>query len=279
MRALPLLPLLLLAVACGDNLTLPPEREPATSDDPAKLACTPDGDGTIARSELAAAIGVPIGYLVSPPGAERPVDLRGVPGDDGATVWDLSIDYADDRALRVTPSTPAGTWFEASFPEEGAFVTPLDPEGRNLSVGVLREDGLYLLGVASAEADPPGGRTLLVYQEPILTLALPVVVGNQHVAVGTIENGVIQGLPYAGRDVYEVEVDGLGALDLPQLSFDQVHRVTTKVTVEPVVGESVVQRQVSFYAECFAEVARATATADEDDALFATAGELRRLGL
>lgn len=279
MRAPVLLSLALLAAACGDNLTLPPEREPATSEDPAELACTPDGDGVIERSELAAAIGVPIGYLVSPPGAERPVDLRGTPGDDGATAWDLSIDYADDRALRVTPQTPAGAWYEASFPEEGAFVTPLDPEGRNVSIGVLREDGLYLLGVASAEADPPEGRTLLVYQEPILTLALPVVVGNQHVAVGTIEDGLIQGLPYAGRDVYEVEVDALGSLDLPQLSFDQVHRVTTKVTVEPVVGESVVQRQVSFYAECFAEVARATATDGEDEALFTAASELRRLGL
>ena len=77
-----------------------------------------------------------------------------------------------------------------------------------------------------------------------------------------------------------MKVDALGSIDLPQLSFDQVHRVNTKVTVEPVVGSSVTRRQVSFYAECFAEVARATASEDEEDEpLFGTAGELRRLGL
>ncbi len=281
-RCHPLLSLVLAALAtsaCGENLTLPPEREPATSEDPAELACTPDLDGVIQRDELAAAIGVPIGYLVSPPGTERPVDLRGTAEENGKTHWDLSIDYADDRALSITPKTPEDAWYEDSFPEDGAFVTPLDAGGRVESIGVLRDDGLYLLGVASAEADPPEGRTLLVYQEPILVLALPVVVGNEHVAVGTIENGFALGLPYAGRDVYEVKVDALGSLDVPQLSFDQVHRVITQVTVEPVVGTSVTRRQVSFYAECFAEVARATAEDGEEDTLFGTAGELRRLGL
>jgi hypothetical protein len=281
MKRLPSLLLCLVATtsaACGDNLTFPPEREAATSEDPSELACTPDIDGVLRRDELAAAIGVPIGYLVSPPGTERPVDLRGTPDDDGKTHWDFSIDYADDRALEITPRTPAGAWYEAEFAEEGAFVTPLDAGGRIESIGVLRDDGLYLLGVASAEADPPEGRTLLVYQDAILILALPIVLGNEHVAVGTIEDGLAQGLPYAGRDVYAVNVDALGSIDLPQLSFDQVHRVVTQVTVEPVVGSSVTRRQVSFYAECFAEVARASADGEEDDVLFGTASELRRLG-
>ncbi len=263
--------------ACGDNLTLPPERTPAQGSDTQELECIPDLDGIIQRDELAAAIGVPINYLVSPPGVERPVDLKGTPDEEGKTVWNLSVDYADDQALVVTPSTPAGTWFEGLFDVEGAFVTPFDAGGTVLSVGVLEDDGLYLLGVVSAEENPDDGQTRLVYTDPVLVLALPVEVGESHVSVGEVVDGTAFGLPYAGRDVYEVAVDALGAADLPQLSFDQVHRVVTKVTVEPVVGTSTSRRQVSFFAECFAEIGRASADGDEDE-LFTTATELRRLG-
>jgi hypothetical protein len=263
--------------ACGDNLTLPPERAPAESGDTQELDCIPDLNGTIERDELAAAIGVPINYLVSPPGVERPVDLAGSQDGEGKTIWNFSVDYADDQALVVTPTTPAGTWFEGLFDVEGAFVTPFDAGGAVLSVGVLADDGLYLLGVVSSEEEPKDGQTRLVYTDPVLILPLPVEVGASHVAVGEIIDGAAFGLPYAGRDVYEVSVDAIGAADLPQLSFDQVHRVVTKVTVEPVVGTSASRRQVSFYAECFAEIARASADGDEDE-LFGTATELRRLG-
>ncbi len=277
MRKTPTFLLLLALVDCGDNLTLPPERQPAQSGATQELECIPDLDGKIQRDELAAAIGVPINYLVSPPGLERPVDLVGSPDGDGKTVWNLSVDYADDQALVVIPSTPAGTWFENLFDTEGAFVTPFDAGGTVVSVGVLEDDGLYLLGVVSAEEEPTDGQTRLIYSEPVLVLALPVEVGESHVSVGEIVDGMAFGLPYAGRDVYEVAVDAIGAADLPQLSFDQVHRVVTKVTVEPVVGTSASRRQVSFYAECFAEIARASADGDEDP-LFGTASELRRLG-
>ena len=75
-----------------------------------------------------------------------------------------------------------------------------------------------------------------------------------------------------------LDFDAMGAIDLPQLTFDQVHRVRTKVTVEPAVGATVVRRQVSFFAECFGEVARVTSQNDEPEADFTTAAELRRLG-
>lgn len=264
---------------CGDNLTLPPERAPATGQDSPEIQCVPDLDGKIERDELAAAIGVPIHYVVSPPGVDRPVDLKGTQDGDGKTVWNFSVDYADDQSLVLTPSTPKKTWFEDYFAdEEAAFVTPFDPAGTVLSVGVLKDDGLYLLGIVSAEEEPEDGQTRLIYTEPVLVLALPVEVGESHVSVGELRNAVAFGLPYAGEDTYEVAVDAIGAADLPQLSFDQVLRVTTKVTVSPTVGTSASRRQVSFYAECFAEVARASADGDEDP-LFGTATELRRLGL
>ena len=72
-------------------------------------------------------------------------------------------------------------------------------------------------------------------------------------------------------------------LKLPQLTFQQTIRVRTRVTLEPVAGPSLVTRQVSFLAECYGEVARATsaqqAASEADlDLVFTEAAEVRRLG-
>jgi hypothetical protein len=261
---------------CGDNLTVPPERDPATDPDPLPLACVPNLDERIDAAELQPAIGTEIRYVVSPPGATRSIDPTGTT-TDGIPEWDFATDYADDQSLTVVPATLSGKWYASSFPG-GAFVTPFNREGSLDSIGLTREDGILLLGLASSEQDPPEGRTLLVYDPPIVVLKLPVEVGPAYTSVGEITNGVVQGLPYAGRDTYEVTVDAVGSIDLPQLTFEEVHRVRTKVTVEPAVGAPVVRRQVSFYAECFAEVARATSADGEEADLFTNAAELRRLG-
>jgi hypothetical protein len=268
----------LTAIACGDNLTVPPDRDPAQSPDPTALTCLPNLDMRIDRAELEPAIGTPVRYVVSPPGTSRQIDLAGEKDAEGGVIWHFAVDYADDQALTVVPSTLEGKWYASSFPD-GAFVTPLDAEGRIESIGLVREDALVLLGVASSEADPPEGRTLLPYGEPVIVVRFPVEVGSDFVSVGEISGGLYQGLPFAGRDTYEVSVDAVGSIDLPQLTFEQVFRVRTKVTQEPAVGASVVRRQTSFFAECFAEVARATSAPDEPEIDFTTTAELRRFGL
>jgi hypothetical protein len=266
------------ALACGDNLTLPPEREPAQTPPVPPLGCLPDLDGRIDGDEIVTALGTEVGFLVSPPGVERAVDLAGEDGEvEGERLWDFTVDYADDQALRITPTTLEGRWYASSF-ADGAFVTPFDASGTLENVLLRRDDALVLLGLASSEEAPPEGQTLLVYDPPITILRIPVEVGQSFVSTGEIVNGVIQGLPYAGRDTYEVSVDGMGRIDLPQLAFEQVHRVRTKVTVEPAVGAAVTRRQVSFFAECFAEVARATSRDGEESDDFTTTAELRRLG-
>jgi hypothetical protein len=98
------------------------------------------------------------------------------------------------------------------------------------------------------------------------------------VSVGEVENAKFRGLPYAGRDIYEVKVAAMGELALPSFSFEQVHKVHTKVTVQPAAGESSSTRQVSFLFECFGEVARATSQDGETEQDFSTAAEVRRLG-
>ena len=94
-----------------------------------------------------------------------------------------------------------------------------------------------------------------------------------------MRDGVVQGLPYAGRDTYQIEVSGAGELVLPDVTFTQVLRVRTHLTAQPAVGASRSQWQVSFLFECFGEVARATSRDGETAADFTTAAEVRRFGL
>ncbi len=94
-----------------------------------------------------------------------------------------------------------------------------------------------------------------------------------------MQNGTLRGLPYAGRDTYEVSIDAAGQLILPDLTFTQALRSRTHLTVEPAVGPNVSTRQTSWLFECFGEVARATSLDNEPNDDFTTTSELRRLGL
>lgn len=264
-------------VGCDENLTIVPNRSKATGAGVEPLACIPNLDGRIDSNELAAAIGVDVNYVVSPPGALRDVDLEGKPGEDGRLVWSFSSDFADDQSLVITPRLAKDQWYAASFPPD-AFVTPFDAGGRVDSIGRLTDQGLEVLGLASHEENPSEGQTLLIYGSPIQILKFPIQPGVEFVSTGTITNGKARGLPYAGKDTYEVKVDGIGSVDLPAFSFEEVHRVRTKVTVAPAVGAPVAQIQVSFFTECFGEVVRATSATGETNPGFAQAAELRRLG-
>jgi hypothetical protein len=80
-------------------------------------------------------------------------------------------------------------------------------------------------------------------------------------------------------------VDSSGELRLPDFTFSQVLRVSTKVTIKPKAGsqQGYSQRQVSFLFECFGEVARATSMLFTDPSEdpgrdFVDAREIRRLG-
>lgn len=266
----------LLGLGCGPNETFVP-RDAYAPGDAGTLECVPNLDGVIEATELQPALGVTQNLLVSPSGVERPVDVAGRVVDE-RRVWDLSLDYADDGLARLQALPLDGQWFADRF-EGGEFVAPVDAAATTL--GVYRHDAraLWLLGVASAEESPPSGQTLLVYSAPVELYRFPLRPGDEHVSVGEVSGGTLLGLPYAGRDVYEVRVVATGRLELPDLSFEQAHRVDTRVTVEPAVGVATSRRQVSWLFECFGEVARATSRPDEAQVDFDVAAELRRLSL
>ncbi|HOX46722.1 MAG TPA: hypothetical protein PK668_24190 [Myxococcota bacterium] len=263
---------------CGDNQTIVPERDPYQSPGQEPLACLPDLDGRLDADELQTAFAVPVRYLVSPAGETRAVDVVGEVDPAGRRVWDWGADYASDQLAVVEVRELQGQWYAASFPG-GQFVLPFDAGGRIESVHSRDEQGVYLHGLASAEQHPPEGQTLLPYQTPIQVNRFPLAPGDAWLSVGVVQNGVFRDLPFSSRDTYEFEVDGAGELALPDVTFTQALRVRTRTTIEPLVGQSTSQRQVSFFFECFGEVARATSQTDEPEEDFQTALEVRRLGL
>lgn len=280
-RAALLLPLALLAVSCQENETPFPEKSPYAATAPAALPCVPNLDGKIDASELTPAIGVPATYLVSPPGKDRTVDLAGRTDERGKLTWQLGIDFADDQVARIEASTLEGKWYAPSFTASvtNAFVAPIDAGRRTEGVYTHNETGVYLHGIASSEEDPPEGKSLLLYESPILLYRFPLEPGAAWSTTAEVKNGTLRGLPYAGRDTYEIKVDAAGVLGLPDFILTQALRVRTKVTVVPAAGQETTQRQTSFLFECLGEVARATSKLNEPDEGFTVASELRRLGL
>ena len=262
--------------ACDGNQTHP-MRDSFMPGDPTPLDCVPNLNGMLESQELTPALGVPVSLLVSPVGTPRDVNLVGAVIDE-QRVWDMSLDFADDQLARIEAAPLADQWFEASFPE-AEFVAPLDPAGETMGAYRHDDDALWLYGLASVAEEPAAGQTLIVYEAPVALYRFPIEVGGQWVSVGESRNAMLRGLPYAGRDVYEVSVVSAGRLELPDLAFQQVHRVDLRLVAEPAVGEPRIVRQSSFLFECFGEVARATGPANVDEADFGVAAELRRLSL
>ncbi len=263
--------------ACGDNQTHP-DRATYDAGPAQPLSCVPNLDGKIDRSELGAAIGVPARYLVSPVGVSRTVNQSGGVDAAGHKTWDFSTDYADDQAATISASAPTGKWYADKFP--GAqFVSPFDAGGAVDAVYSEDDTAIYLLGLASSIQNPADGQTLYVYDAPVPFLRFPLAPGKTWTSVGTTKNQMLRGLPFAGKDTYEVTVDSEGQMILPDVTFTQAIRVRTKITIEPTVGATTAQFQTSWFFECFGEVARATSKINEGSPDFTSALEIRRLGL
>ncbi len=263
---------------CGENLTQPPERTPFTPGQTPPLECVPNLDGQIDTDELPLVLDNPVSYLISPPNTQRPVDLVGQITDGGQRFWDWSKDRADDQELTVTATALQNQWYAQHF-EGGDFVLPLNADGQLATIYARDDSALRILGIASVAENPREGQTLLVYEEPVTLYRFPLKPGAESVEIGQVSNATLLGLPYAGRDVYRISVDGSGMLKVPLFTFTQALRVRQHITVEPAVGASTSRRQVSFLFECFGEVARATSNPDETEENFENAAEIRRIGM
>ena len=269
---------ILAVAACGENETPPPAKSSYVGVEPEPLPCVPNLDGKIEARELAPSIGIAATYLVSPPGKERMVDLLGAERA-GKRVWALGVDFADDQVARIAAQKLDGKWYAGEFAGvQNAIVTPIDAGGLTEGIYTHDETAFSLHGVASTSPDGPN-KTLLVYKTPIALYRFPLAPGVAYSTTGEVENGTFRGLPYAGRDTYEVKIDAAGEVSLPDFTLTQALRVKTKVTISPAAGQVTTQRQTSFLFECLGEVVRATSKLEEPDENFTVATELRRLGL
>ncbi len=268
----------LVVSGCGDNLSRLSEGSAGAApfgDVP--LACVPNLDGIITAGELAPTLGVPASYVVSAPGETRAVDLDGTVDAEGRRRWSFPA-QPSERTVSLAASEVVGAWYAASFPG-GRFASPLDVGGELHGIYSHDADALWLHGVASADEAPAAGKTLLVYASPIPLYRFPLEVGASWTATGSVTNGLLRGLPYAGEDTYDVTDDASGIVVLPELVFTQAHRLRTTVRVAPSAGTEATTRQVGFLFECFGELARLTSVKDEPSENFKTAAEVRRLGL
>jgi hypothetical protein len=264
-------------VACEPNQTHLDNNAPYEAGTVAPLSCVPNLDGVIQETELAAVLGVPVKYLVSPSGTSRAVNVAGQTDTQGQLVWDFGTDYADDQVASIEASALQGRWYASSFPN-GQFWTRFD--AADTLEGVYSQDanGLYLQGIASTTMSPAEGETLVVYETPVTLYEFPLKVGTTWTTTGVVRNGMIRGLQYAGQDTYQGTDAATGQLLLPDFTFTQAHRIEFVVTTVPAAGENIVTRQDSFLFECFGEVARATSQPNETNDDFTTASELRRFG-
>jgi hypothetical protein len=270
----------LATVSCGDNETPPPDHAAYDGGVGTALPCVPNLDGKIDSTELVPQIGIPASYLVSPSGKERPVDLAGQTDASGKLVWSFAVDFADDQVAKIAAQKLDGKWYASSFADvANPVVVALDAADRTEGVYTQDMTGFYLHGIASVTADAVEGKTLLVYTTPIMLYRFPLMPGAAWTSIGETLNATLRGLPYAGKDTYDVKVDGAGELDLPDFVITQALRVRTNVSISPSAGELTTQKTVSFLFECLGEVTRATSTLNETNDDFTTASELRRLGL
>ena len=267
-------------VSCGDNETPPPQHAAYDGGVGTALPCIPNLDGKIESRELVPQIGIPASYLVSPSGKERPVDLVGKTDPAGKQTWNFAVDFADDQVARVAAQKIDGKWYASSFAAvANPVVVALDVADRTEGVYTQDETGFFLHGIASVTPDAVEGKTLLVYNAPIMLYRFPLQPGAAWTSFGEVQNAMLHGLPYAGKDTYEVKVDGAGELGLPDFILTQALRVRTNVTVSPSAGQETKQRLVGFLFECLGEVTRATSKLNEPNENFTTASELRRLGI
>ena len=265
--------------ACGENRTIP-SKDAYVAPAVAPLTCLPNLDGKIEASELQAAIGIPVRYLASPPGASAAGRRSpGRPTPQGQRVWDLSIDYADDRVATLEASTVSGHWFAASFPD-GQWVAALDLGGTMLGVYSHRRQRpvppRLRLARRSAGQRQDAGRL----QPAGGDLPLPAGDGE---AVG--QRG-------PGEQRHRARAALRGPRHLP--GARRRRRASSSCPTSPSPrrcgcappppssrpsATPSCRRQVGWVFECFGEVARATAPDNELNDDFTTTAELRRLGL
>jgi len=256
-----------------DPLT-PDSHEIPLPDAVSPPVCPANNDGRIDAAEMPVAIGAAPAFVANAYGTEVAVAVDPV---DGA--WDFT-EGPEDVRTPMSVLAPGGFWFADRFPG-ATFVSPLSAQDPSVVAVYLADGtGVRLMGVASAEADPPSGRTLVVYDVPVPLFEFPLEVGRTYGATSSFKDALLFGIPNAGKEEYAIAVDAAGTLVLPAFTLHNTLRLRVEVSQRLVVApqpDPIRSIQFIFVHECIGEVARISSPVNTTDPHFATAREFRRL--
>lgn len=233
--------------------------------------CSGNNDGIIDRNELQFPVGVSVKYLSNPSGSTVMVTPDGTQTPTGRQ-WDLTSTAGDVHKL--TLEAIDGKWFAASFPG-ASYATVTDLATGTLGIFKVTNDAVLILGYASETPN----QTLMVYDQPIVSLQFPVMLGQSWVSRGHIVNGTLNGMPYASLDTYKITVDARGQALLPFLGFPNTLRVHVDLAQTLPGGVTVTRIQYLFFHECYGELGRMVSSPNELNESFTNAAEFRRLAL
>jgi len=275
MRALALGALLM---GCSTTAAQPPDDRESWGTLPLPAAtCVGDGDGVIEAGEIAPPeFSLHARFVVNRPGVEVAVTDR----------WAPTVD-AEGLMLDLAPQAMDAQWYAPRFPDAG-FAGLLDSTEGTWGAWALGEDGLALLGLATEDS----GDTALRYSEPVLTIPLPMAVGDtwQH---DVDAEGVVAGEPVP-RDLgadgvisvvhrwgFSVEERGVLAAPLGDLDTLRVRATVSTELHNSSAGliASDVQRVDLYVAECLGVVGRVRSRIDEPNPDFDVAVEVLLAGI
>ncbi len=240
--------------------------------------CQGNDDGVIEASELPWATGLSVPYLANAASSTVAVQPAGEE-IGGVTTWDFT-EAPGDLAVELDLVDPAGLWFEEHFPTASYGAPLFAHELGILALFAVGEDGWSMLGLASREASPADGQTLLVYDEPVEVYRFPLALGESWSATSTFRDATLYGVTNAGEEEYTFTVDASGDLLLPGFTMHNTLRLRVEVsqTFAVSAGDNPVLSVRHLYLhECFGELARITSLAGETGAAFTEASELRVL--
>jgi hypothetical protein len=231
--------------------------------------CAPNADGSIGAAEVPLAAGKMATFRVS---TSAMFETAGQASGSGSRNWNLAVSLDGDVDRSIALASPAGTWWEASFPD-ATYATTLAEGSDLLGVFRVQATGLTLLGVVSPEAG--SFRTELAYDPPATILALPFEAGSTWSSTSTI-SGTAQGAITAYTEHYATLVDEVGTMTTPYGDFP-VLRVATDLERTQGFATLSTSRTFAWVAECFGTVATARSQDFENAAEFDDPAEVRRL--
>ncbi len=238
---------------------VPPDTGPSE-------ACLPNGDGRITRLEVPIAPELRATWLV----AEN-ADFESTGTPNATPRWDLSTTFANDARVLLETRAPSSFWFADVFPA-ATYVSLLEVGGDLFGAFEARDDGLYLLGVAS-ETDGLT-RTELVYDPPAKLMSFPLELDASWTTTSTI-SGLTNGVPSLVTETWTGEVDARGEVSTPFADFDALR---VNLRLDRLVGAvPYFEVQHLFVTECFGTIASLRSEGYVAGPEFSTAAELRRL--